>query len=191
MTIYIYIYIYVAYVKQCIYQDCCCCCCWRSQHVLAGRNARHALAGQSTREQSASATLAGRAPTTTKGGRLPPSVRTGTGARVAEGGTTCLRHSCAPPCRGGRVRAPVRDRSGMAVWSEGPSVLGPARRGDAGLAGSVSGPPHPRLLGWTLAWCCLLLGHPWGFLTASKKDNPVLKILHTLGQSHGQAATSR
>ena len=62
---------------------------------------------------------------------------------------------------------------------------------DAGLAGSGSGRPHPRLPGWTLAGGCLLLGFPWAFLTASKKDNPVLKMLHTLGQSHEQAAISR
>ena len=62
---------------------------------------------------------------------------------------------------------------------------------DAGLAGSVSGPPHIRLLGRTLACCCLLLGFTWVFLTAAKKDNRVLKILHTLPQSHEQSVTSR
>ena len=62
---------------------------------------------------------------------------------------------------------------------------------DAGLVGSDPGRPHPRLLCWTFACCCLFLGFSWAFLTVSKKDNPVLNILHTLGQSHEQAATSR
>ena len=60
------------------------------------------------------------------GGGMPPSVRGGRGARVAEGGTTCLCDPCSLPRRGGRAHAPVRDGGGMGGGREGPPLREPA-----------------------------------------------------------------